>query len=95
MAKIAESRLSPQGQISIPAEVRRRLRLEPGGTIEWNALDSGEIIVRPAQRPSFQEIRARFAHLRPVRTVTVEEMDAGVSKHIRMKHSLRRRRAGR
>jgi AbrB family looped-hinge helix DNA binding protein len=33
--KIAESRVTAQGQISIPAEVRRRLGVGPGSVIEW------------------------------------------------------------
>src|SRR4051794_22481254 len=42
---IAQSRLSPQGQISVPVEVRKRLGLEPGSVIEWDERD-GDVVVR-------------------------------------------------
>lgn len=32
---IAQSRLTAQGQVSVPAEVRRRLGIGPGSFIEW------------------------------------------------------------
>ena len=34
---IAQSKLTAQGQISVPAEVRRRLELVPGSILEWDA----------------------------------------------------------
>ncbi|MBI3272671.1 MAG: AbrB/MazE/SpoVT family DNA-binding domain-containing protein [Planctomycetes bacterium] len=40
---IAHSRVTAQGQISIPAEVRRRLGVGPGSILEWN--EEGERIV--------------------------------------------------
>jgi antitoxin PrlF len=54
---IAQSRLTSQGQVSIPAEVRRRLGLEPGSIIEWDE-DGERIIVRRAGRYSSAEVHA-------------------------------------
>jgi len=33
---LAESKLTAQGQISVPAEVRRKLGLGPGSVLEWD-----------------------------------------------------------
>jgi AbrB family looped-hinge helix DNA binding protein len=77
--KIAESRLTSQGQISVPSQVRRKLGVAPGAAVSWEELETGEILVRRADKPSFSEVRARFAHLRPARKVSAEEMDAAVS----------------
>ena len=33
---IAQSRLTAQGQISVPAAVRRKLAVGPGSTLEWH-----------------------------------------------------------
>ena len=30
-----ESKLTSQGQVSIPARIRRKLGLTPGATVEW------------------------------------------------------------
>lgn len=57
---IAHSKLTSQGQISIPAEVRRRLGLEPGSVIEWID-EGGQIVVRPVGRFNSEDIhRAVF-----------------------------------
>ena len=40
---IAQSRLTAQGQISVPAAVRRKLGVGPGSTLEWS--EEGETIV--------------------------------------------------
>jgi antitoxin PrlF len=52
---IAKSRLTTQGQISVPAEVRRRLGVGPGSVIEWDA-EGDSVVVRRAGRFSSEEI---------------------------------------
>jgi AbrB family looped-hinge helix DNA binding protein len=32
---IAKSKVTAQGQISVPAEVRKKLGIGPGSTLEW------------------------------------------------------------
>jgi AbrB family looped-hinge helix DNA binding protein len=39
--------LSPKGQVVLPVAMRRRLRLDPGGTVEIEER-SGGIFIRPA-----------------------------------------------
>ena len=41
------SKITSKFQITIPKEIRRRLRLSMGDSIEWIA-ESGKILVRPA-----------------------------------------------
>src|SRR5437762_1879858 len=55
--KIATSRITQQGQVSVPAEVRRRLGLAPGAVIEWDA-EGDKILVRRAGRYSSSDIHA-------------------------------------
>ncbi len=50
----ANSRLTAQGQISVPAEIRRKLG--PGAVLEWHEVD-GEIVVRRAGRYTSADIR--------------------------------------
>jgi AbrB family looped-hinge helix DNA binding protein len=40
---IAQSRLTTQSQISVPAVVRRKLGIGPGSTLEWH--EEGDLIV--------------------------------------------------
>ena len=42
---IAHSKVTAQGQISVPAEVRRKLGIGPGSVLEWEE-DGEQMIVR-------------------------------------------------
>ena len=46
---IAQSKVTAQGQISVPAEVRRKLGIGPGSVLEWD--EDGEKIVITPQAP--------------------------------------------
>jgi AbrB family looped-hinge helix DNA binding protein len=86
---IAQSRLTAQGQISVPAEIRRKLGLAPGSVIEWDE-ESGSIVVRRAGGHTFDEIHRRLFPKGPASpAVTVEEMDEGIRRHMRKKHARR------
>lgn len=53
---IAQSKLTAQGQISVPAEVRKRLGVGPGSTLEWDE-QGDQVVVRRAGRYSWQDVR--------------------------------------
>ena len=87
---IAQSRLTTQGQISVPAEVRRKLGLGPGSVIEWDE-DGENIVVRRAGSANWDDIhRAVFPAGPPAGAYTVDEMKEGIRTHIRKKHGARR-----
>jgi antitoxin PrlF len=52
-----QSKVTAQGQISIPAEVRRKLGIGPGSILEWEDKD-GEMVVRRAARYTLADVRA-------------------------------------
>jgi antitoxin PrlF len=87
---IAQSRLTAQGQISVPAEIRRKLGLAPGSVIEWEE-EEGRIVVRRAGGSTWEDVhRALFPQGPPSRARTVEEMDQGIRRHVKQKHGPRR-----
>ena len=84
--KLAKSRITAQGQISVPAEVRRRLELVPGSVLEWDVEDN-QVIVRRAGKYTSEEIhKVLFPHGKPKRR-SIAEMDEGIRKHIRKKYA--------
>jgi antitoxin PrlF len=86
--KIAESRVTAQGQISIPAEVRRRLGVGPGSVIEWDD-EGGQIVVRRAGRYSSAEVHEEvFPYGAPARK-SAEELKAGIRAHVKKRHARR------
>lgn len=84
---IAYSKLTAQGQISVPTEVRRRLGIGPGSVLEWD--EEGErIVVRRAGRYSSEDVhRALFEEAPEPRTL--EELKQGVRQHVRGRHARR------
>jgi AbrB family looped-hinge helix DNA binding protein len=43
---IAKSKVTRQGQISVPAEVRRDLGIQTGSELIWERQDNGDYVVR-------------------------------------------------
>lgn len=85
---IARSKLTAQGQISIPAEVRRLLSLGPGSVLEWDR-DGDAIIVRRAAQYTSEDVhRAVFPTRRP-RARTLEDLKAGIRRQVRKRHARR------
>lgn len=85
---IAQSKITSQGQISVPADVRRKLGVGPGSVLEWEE-EGGKIVVRRAGKYSFEDIhRALFGNKKP-KPITVEQMDEAIEKYIREKHGRR------
>lgn len=82
---IAQSRLTAQGQISIPASVRRRLGLTPGAVLEWDEVD-GNVVVRRSGRFDSKDIhRALFAQTPAPKSDA--DLKAGIRRHMRKRHA--------
>jgi AbrB family looped-hinge helix DNA binding protein len=85
---IAQSRLTAQGQISVPAKVRRKLGVGPGSVLEWHEEDE-RIVVRRAGRYTSEDVhRALFPGKSP-RSRTLVEMEEGIRRHVRRRHARR------
>jgi AbrB family looped-hinge helix DNA binding protein len=84
---IAKSKVTAQGQISVPAEVRQRLGVGPGSVLEWDEQDN-QVIVRRAGQYSSEEVhRALFPeNTPPAKPVAVKD---AIRKYIRKKHARR------
>jgi AbrB family looped-hinge helix DNA binding protein len=84
--RLARSKVTAQGQISVPAEVRRRLGLGPRSVLEWSDED-GKIVVRRSARYSSEDAhRVLFPEGAPRRR-TLEELTQGIQKHVRERHA--------
>jgi antitoxin PrlF len=57
---IADSKVTAQGQISVPAEVRKKLGVGPGSVLEWHE-QGDQVVVRRAGRYTSEDVhRALF-----------------------------------
>ena len=84
---VAKSRITAQGQISVPADVRKRLGVGPGSILEWEFAD-GHVVVRRAGTYSSVYIHETLFPT-PPRPRTIEEIDEGIARHLRKKHARR------
>ena len=85
---LAQSKLTAQGQISVPAEIRKKLGVGPGSILEWDEKND-EIIVRRAGRHTSADVRAAlFPDDSPKRKASASVKE-GIRKHIRQKHARR------
>jgi len=83
---IAHSKVTAQGQISVPAKVRRKLGIGPGSVLEWD--EQGELmVVRRAGRYTSKDIHRVLFPKRPPEVRTVDEMKAGVRQYLKKRHA--------
>lgn len=80
------SKLTAQGQISVPAEIRKKLGIGPGSAIEWEERD-GEILVRRAGRYSSAEMHAAVCADELPAPKSLQDLKEGVRAHMRKKHA--------
>jgi AbrB family looped-hinge helix DNA binding protein len=84
---IPQSKVTAQGQISVPAEIRRKLGIGPGSVLEWHE-EGDQVVVRKAGLFTSEDIhRALFPT--PPTPHTLEEMKEGIRRHLRAKHARR------
>jgi AbrB family looped-hinge helix DNA binding protein len=86
---IAQSKLTAQGQISVPVEVRRKLGIGPGSVLEWEE-DGNRIVVRRAGRFSSEDIHRALFGARPPEPRSLDELRAGIQGYIRERYTRNR-----
>jgi AbrB family looped-hinge helix DNA binding protein len=83
---IAQSKVTAQGQISVPAEVRRKLGIGPGSVLEWDEQGDYIVVRRVGQYTSADVHHAIFPEEPANGPVDVK---AGIRKYMRKRHARR------
>ena len=83
---IAHSKVTAQGQISVPAEVRRKLGIGPGSLLEWDE-EAGRVVLRRAGRYTSEDVHRALFPKGPPKSRTVEEMKAGIRRYVKTRHA--------
>ena len=84
---IPHSKVTADGQVSVPPEIREKLGIGPGSVLEWHE-EGDQVVLRKAGRYTSEDIhRALFPT--PPEPRTIEEMDEGIRRHLRAKHARR------
>ena len=83
---IGSSKLSAEGLIDIPEEVRQKLGVGPGSVLEWEE-DGDRVVVRKKKPTTFEDIhRAAFPE-GPPEPRTLEELKEGPALYVREQHA--------
>jgi antitoxin PrlF len=69
--------VTAKGQVTIPADVRRRMRLDAGDRIEFVEVEDGEYLIKPAN----DDVRTLKGLLRtPSKSISVADMNAMIRR---------------
>lgn len=80
-----QSKVTAQGQISVPAEVRRQLGVGPGSVLVWQWRD-GEFVVRRSGKTTSAGIHEALFGAGSTRRKSVD-VKAGIRKYVRRRHA--------
>jgi antitoxin PrlF len=83
---LAHSKLTSQGQISVPAQVRRKLGIGPGSVLEWDEED-GRVVVRKAGQYSFEDTRRALGFEHPPKPRSLKSLRNGIRQYMRNKYA--------
>jgi len=85
---LAHSKVTAQGQISVPAEVRRKLGIGPGSVLEWD--EQGDVIVvRRVGQYTSEDVHAAVFATKPKRR-SLAELKEGISQQMKRRHARNR-----
>ena len=83
---MARSKVTAQGQISVPAEVRRRLGVGPGSVLEWH-VEGRKIVVRRSGQFTWDDAHSALFPGQPPKARTLAELKQGIQQYVMERHA--------
>lgn len=85
---MARSKVTAQGQISVPVEVRRRLGVGPGSILEW-CEEGRKVVVRRVGRHNWEDVHHALFPDGPPKPRTLAEMKQAIRQYAADRHARR------
>jgi antitoxin PrlF len=85
---IGQSKVTSQGQISIPAGVRRKLGISAGSVLEWDE-DGANVIVRRIGQYTSEDIHKAVFGRNASTKKDLDELKEGIRSHVKKRHARR------
>ena len=82
---LAQSKVTAQGQISVPSEVRTKLGVGPGSVLDWDQ-EGEQIVVRRAGKYSSEELHQALFSRAPKRR-SLAQLKQGIRRYVRRRHA--------
>ncbi len=83
---IAHSKLTAQGQILVPVDIRKKLGVGPGSLLEWEQ-DGDRIIVRRAGTCNSEDIHKALFGSKAPKPKTLGELKSGIGDYIKKRYA--------
>ena len=84
--ELPKSKVTAQGQISIPAKIRKKLGVGPGSVLEWEENGDNVIVRRAGEFTSLDIHKAVFRRGSPA-PKNIDELKAGIRSHMKKRHA--------
>ncbi len=84
--RVAHSKITAQGQVSVPAAVRKKLGVGPGSILEWDA-DGENVVVRRSARFSSADIHRALFPKQPSVPRSIDELREGIREYVRKRYA--------
>jgi AbrB family looped-hinge helix DNA binding protein len=83
---VARSKVTAQGQISVPADIRRKLGIGPGSILEWEE-DGDRIVLRRAGVFRSEDIHRALFKGRKQEKRNADELKEGIRRYVRKRYA--------
>ena len=80
------SKITSQGQISIPPEIREALGVGPGSTVEWTN-ENGQVTVKRSGRFSLEDLHKAAFPEGPPKRRSLKQLKEDRARYIRERHA--------
>jgi antitoxin PrlF len=84
------TKLTSQGQVSVPAAIRKILNLTPGAVLVWSEADGRITVERAVQHSTAEVHSALFGDAAPAPTApakTLAELKQGIRQQMQKRHA--------
>jgi len=85
---LSRSKVTAQGQISVPVEVRRKLGIGPGSILEWDE-EGDKVVVRRSGEFSFADIHRALVPRGAPKSRTLDDLKEGIRRRVRERYARR------
>ena len=87
--KLAQTKLTSQGQVSVPAAVRSVLHLTPGAMLVWSQEGDRVVVERATQHCTLDAHRALFGEpsAAPTPAKSLAELKQGIRQRMQRRHA--------
>lgn len=87
MSTTTLSKLTSQGQVSVPMDIRRKMGIGPGSILEWRE-EGDQIVVSRAGRFTSEDIHKTLFSRAP-KAHSLDELREGIRQSVRKRHAQR------